>query len=244
MSTFNELIYLILDQIKLLSDDSYYTEEHVAFLLKKCRAFILQKTYADVKKVIPSSNFQSICLKLKEVPAISGEPCEGGSYLRSEIKIPSILSIGTPILYPIDFYQGTYISYISRDRMRYVGHNKWLQNIIYASKGPDDYLYLKSSNPQYLYLEQLHMIGIFEDPQEVAEIQCSDNENESCNIWDKEFPLEEALVPTVVELVLKYLLGAAYRPKDSANDASDDLSELMAFMRRNMKSNFQKQLED
>lgn len=128
--------------------------------------------------------------------------------------------------------------------MRYVGENRWLKNIIYTSKGPDGYLYFKSSNPQFLYLEKVRMTGVFEDPDKAAELECDFDGTRQCDVLDREFPLEEGLVSTVIELTVKYLSGIAYKPKDQSNDASDDLSDLMSFLRRNMKSNFQKQIED
>ena len=162
-------------------------------------------------------------MDLIEVPAISGEPCEGGSYLRSKEKIPYLMKIGTPMIYPIDYYQGE-ITYVSRERMRYVGYNKYLQNIIYASIGPDNYLYFKSSNPQYLYLEKVRMTGIFEDIVATSGLQCSDEE--TCDILDMTFPIENTLVPSLIELAVKELLSAEYRPKDEANDAKDELSNV------------------
>lgn len=242
--TYREIVYACLDSLKIASDDSYITEDHVLFFVSKIRGLILKQRYSDAKKEIPQSNYQTICLDLIQVPAISGEPCEGGTYLRSKERVPSTMSVGGNTIYPVDFYQGTHISYISRERMRYVGHNKWLKNIIYASKGPDDYLYFKSSNPQYLYLEKVRMSGIFEDPEKASELECDSTEPNSCDVLDKTFPLEESLVSTVIELVVKYLSGAVYKPKDQENNANDDLSDLMSFMRRNMKSNFQKQIED
>lgn len=242
--TYREMTYMCLDQLKVASDDSYYTIEHILFLISKIRALILKQRYSDIKQEIPQSNYQTICLDLIQVPAIAGEPCEGGTYLRSKSKVPTTMTIGSNIVYPTDFYQGTHITYVSRERMRYVGDNKWLKNIIYASKGPDDYLYFKSSNPQFLYLENVKMTGIFEDPEKAAELECNSNDVKPCDVLDRNFPLEEGLVPSVIELVVKYLSGAAYRPKDSTNDANDDLSDLVAFMRRNMKSNFQKQIEE
>ena len=226
---------MCLDQLKVASDDSYYTIDHILFLISKIRALLLKQTYSNIKKEIPQSNYQTICLDLMQVPAITGEPCEGGTYLRSKEKVPSTMTIGTNIVYPIDFYQGTHITYVSRERMRYVGTNKWLKNVIYTSKGPDGYLYFKSSNPQFLYLEKVRMTGIFEDPDKAAELEC--------DVLDREFPLEVGLVASVIELVIKYLSGAVYRPKDQENDANDDLSDLVAFMRRNMKSEFQKSIE-
>lgn len=82
---------MILDQLKGLSDDFTYTEEHCLFLANKYRGFLLKQRYSDIKKQIPESNYQTICLDLIEVPAISGEPCEGGSYLRSKEKLPSLM---------------------------------------------------------------------------------------------------------------------------------------------------------
>lgn len=242
MSTYKELVYIVSDELKLSSDDSFITNDHIIFLLNKYRSFVLKQRYSDVKKQIPESNYQTLCLELKEVPAISGEECEGGSYLRTVNKIPNTMKIGNPRVFPIDFYQGN-IAYISRDRMRYVGYNKYMQNIIYCSIAPDGYLYFKSWNPQFLYLEKVKFTAIFEDIQEASEYECDTNEEETCDIMDRTFPIEDALVPVLVELVVKELLGVAYRPKDTENNASDDIADLASFIRRNSKSALAKQLE-
>lgn len=240
-TTYRQMVYLVLDELKLLSDDSYYTEDHVITLLSKYRGVLLKQTYKDVKKEIPESNFQTLCLDLIQVPAIAGEPCEGGTYLRSKEKIPYLLGISTPRVYTEDYYQGE-ITYVSRERMRYVGYNRWLPNIIYASIGPDGYLYMKSFNPQYLYLEKIRLTGIFEDPEKASEYEC-EKTAETCDILDMPFHLEEALISQVIQLVVKELSGSIYKPKDSTNNASDDLSELASFLRNNVKSNLQKQIE-
>ena len=226
MSTYKELVYMCLDELKLYSDDALYTEEHIMFLLGKYRTFLIKQRYSDVKKQIPESNYQTICLDLIEVPAISGEPCEGGSYLRSKEKIPFLMKIGNPRVYPIDYYQGE-ITYVSRDRMRYVGYNKYLQNIIYASLGPDNYLYFKSFNPQFLYLEKVRMTGIFEDTLAASELQCPDENGDIvCDILDREFPIENALIPPLIQLVVEELTKAEYKPEDKENNSDDDLSEV------------------
>ena len=215
---------MVLDELKLLSDDSQITEDHVIFLLSKYRSLILRKTYSDIRNQVPLDNYQTICLDLIQVPAISGEPCEGGIYLRSKEKVPILMNIGAPRVYPIDYYQGE-ITYISRERMRYVGFNKYLQNIIYCSIGPDNYLYFKSSNPQYLYLEKVKFTGIFMDSKSVSELSCEGSE-EICDIMDKDFPIEDSLVQVIIELVVKELSGSIYRPDDEKNDAKDNLTNL------------------
>ena len=144
----------------------------------------------------------------------------------------------------INYFEGDHIIYTTMERMRYTTYNKWTKNLIYAAKGPDGYLYLKSSNPQYLYLEKLRMKATFEDFESAAQYACDESGEElNCDILDMKFPIENALVPILVEMVVKELLGAAYRPKDLSNNSNDDLSDIIAWARRNMKTAMQKQIE-
>ena len=151
------------------------------------------------------------------------------------------MTIGYTRIHSTDYFNGE-ITYVSRDRLRYVGHNKWLQNIIYATKGPDGYLYLKSANPQVQYLKEINFTGIFSDVEEASKLECITSE-ESCDIMDKNFPIEDALISPLIELVVKELSGAIYKPKDDENNASDDLANLATFLRRNTKSDLQKKIE-
>lgn len=231
MSTYRELVYLVLDELKLTSDDALFNEEHVMFLLGKYRGLLLKQQYKDIKKEIPESNYQTLCLDLIQVPAITGEPCEGGTYLRSKEKIPFLMPVATPRVYPEDYYQGD-ITYVSRERMKYVGYNRWLPNIIYASIGSDNYLYFKSFNPQYLYLEKARLTGIFEEPEKAAELECNRDES-TCDPMDMKFPLEEALIPQVVELVVRELSRPEYLPEDKQNNADDGLSEVTSQSKKN-----------
>lgn len=65
MNTYKEIVYMILDEIKAVSDDSYFEEEHIVFLMKSWRATLLGQRYGDVKRSIPIENFQTICLNLE-----------------------------------------------------------------------------------------------------------------------------------------------------------------------------------
>lgn len=220
--TLRELVFMVLDECKIHSDDSYFNEDHVSFLLSKYRSFLLKKELEKENKSLSSANAQTICLDLMEVPAIEDFDCSG-SYLRSTEKIPSIVNEFKVQLYPIDYYQGEII-FTSRERMKYTGYNKWTKNLIYASKGPDDYLYIKSENPQYLYMKKLRMTAIFEDFEEAAQLACDEDGVTVCDKLDAQFPIESAQVPVIIELVVKELLGVKYQPKDKNNNAADDAS--------------------
>ena len=226
MSTYREIVYMCLDELKMISDDSYFTEDHIIFLADKYRAFLLKKNYTDIKKTIPDTNYQTLCLSLEKVKSIADDECST-TYLRSVEEIPELLPVGTPRVTTLDFFSPE-ITYVSWERLKYVGHNSFLRNIMYCSIGPDNKVYFRSQNPQMNYLEKVKYSGIFENSAEAAKLEC-DNQGDTgaqCDVLYAEFPLEEALIPLVIELIVKELTGAAYKPEDKENNASDDLSGL------------------
>lgn len=225
-----EIVYSILDLVHAASsDDMIITEEHVLFLCKKYRAFLIKKEQEKEKAttdIASEFEYQEICLDLEKVAA-EGNLC-GGFYLRTTKPIPKILEGTTPRVYPVDFYNGTNITYVPKDKMRYVGNNKYLQNVIYSSLGTDFHLYLNSNNPQFAYLTKIRMSAIFEDPEEAAKLACpteGESSNTSCDPFEQEFPIREYLVPLLIELVAKQVSGAIYRKVDDTNNAADDLAK-------------------
>ena len=234
MSTYRELTSLVLDELKYVSDDSHFVEEHVVFLLDKYRAFILKQRYSDIRKEIPESNYQTICVDLEHVTNINGVPCTGADYLRSTKQIPHMMSVGSQRISTLDFFQGN-INYVNSERFKYVGSNKFLANQAYGTIAPDNYLYLKSNNPQLYYLRKARITGIFEDGAKAAELQCPDeNGGTICDVLDTKFPLEDSLIPPVVELIVKELSAFKYQAQDSENNANDDLSNLAAYIRQQL----------
>ena len=239
------MIYMVLDELKILADDSYFTEDHIIFLLNKYRAYLLKQKYSDSAKESSVSNMQTICVDLERYPDIDTDLCLGYSFLRSTAKIPNIIDSGTldRFVRISSLYQfAGEFAYISPERLKYVGYNRWTKNFIYCAIGPDHHLYFKSNNPQLFYLKKIRFSAIFEDPTAAAELSCEEDGASPCDIIDTDFPLEDALIPQCINLVLKDLLGAAWRPKDDQNNAKDDLSDMQQFVRRNMRNDYQRQL--
>lgn len=227
MATYKEVVYMVLDELHQYSDDSNITQDHIIFLAGRYRSFLLkQRYYTDLKKEIPESNYQTLCLDLEKVEAIEGLPCEGGYYLRTKQEIPATLPIGTTRLYTADSYYTGDISFVSRDRMKYVGYNKWMKNMIYASLEPSKRIYLTSGNQQFLYLCKAKLTGIFEDPEKASELECNNDDADSkCDIMERDFPLEDALIAPMIELVVKELSPSVTAPEDENNDADDSLAQ-------------------
>ena len=228
MAKYKEIVSMVLDALKITSDDSTFTEEHVLFLAGRYRSFLLkQRYYTDLKKQIPESNYQTLCLSLEKAEAIDGLPCFGGYYLRTTEPVPDLLPFGSTRFYTAASYFRGDITVVSKDRFKYVGENKYMQNILYATLGPDSHVYLNSSNPQFLYLEgkdKLKVTGIFEDSEKASELECDNQDSENCDILDRNFPIEDALVAPLIELIVKALSASVVAPEDKQNDANDNLS--------------------
>ena len=112
MATYRSIVYMALDELKLISNDATYTPEHLIFLADNYRALLLDRRYRDARKgEVTRSNYQEICLDLIEVPAIPGTSC-AGVYLRSTKKMPSVMNIGIKHIYPVDYFTSEHISYI------------------------------------------------------------------------------------------------------------------------------------
>lgn len=222
MVTYKQIVYLILDELKLSSDDAYFNEEHILFMLDKYRSEVLSRKYNGNGGSINESNFQEICLELEENGQYQMSFCNCGHYLRSKKEVPWLLSISNPIVFSGNFYDNN-ICYVSKERMSHVGYNKYLNNFIYCSIGPDNHLYLKSANPQFLYLEKVYMKGIFENPEAADNLSC--NENKEDDIMDRIYPIEDELIPDMIAAILRDLLGYVYNPQDKTNNADDNLPD-------------------
>ena len=249
MATYREAVYMVLDFLKLSSDDAYYTEDHVRFLLNKYRAYVLKSKYEDNQKnpsSVPSdSNTQTLDVTFEHVNGVDGVDCTG-HFLRSIEEIPSPMfwynfKVRAGVMF------GDNIILTMPTRFRYAGTGKLARMFNYATIGPDNHLYLKSGNPQLYYLQSATVKGIFEDPEKVYEIEnasaIANGESPVCDILDKEFPLEDNLLALCMQYVVKELSGSTYKPADTDNNASDDLGELAQFIRSYVKNPLRKQLD-
>lgn len=233
--TYRELVYMALDALKIHSDDSKFTEDHVIFLLNKYRAYALKQKYSKTLEGVNNRNYQTLKVTIR---GNMGNRPGVGFYYFSEKEIPSILDIALPRVEPGTF-NSTEIIFTSDNRLRYTGYNRFLSNIVYSCIGNDNKLCLKGKEDIVESLTTVYLNAVFTDPLEV------DESNEiTTDILDREFPMEDTLVPSVLELVLKDLTNGIYKPSDNTNDAQDALSDLAGFLRRNMKSQFQKQIDE
>lgn len=249
MATYRELTYMVMDQIKAVSDDSFVTEEHILFLLKYYRlVFLKQKIdkegIANIAS-LPSLYTQTICLDLAPTNLIPGDNVCSELVLKSVQQVPDLYVGSSPTIYPITYLLNSQYSLVSKDRFKFVGHNKYMKNILYVTLDDNNYLYLKSLNPQFVYLRKIKVSAIFNDPEKAAEYACDkDGASTPCDILDTEYGLEGYMIPDVIKVVVADLLNTTWRQQDQNNNATDDMANLQAYIRQNTKSKLHNQLEN
>lgn len=211
---------MVLDLLKQRSDDAYYTEEHVLFLLGKIRAFLLERKYKGSMRSTVSEfsdeNKQTIELSLEPVNILH-TGC-GGRWLCSTAAVPALIDkYGVSVTAGHELLHGNVI-FVRKQQMPYCGYGRYTRDFMYASRGSDGKLYLKSNNPQFMFLEKVSLNAVFANPQEVFD--------DDVDFMDEPFPIEEDLISSCIEMVYQELSGTVYAPEDRINNAKDDMSDI------------------
>ena len=232
MTTYREAIYMCLDLLKGMSDDFTYTEDHVAYLLDKFRALLLKQRYGnDPKKHVPYSNYQNIKVTFNDTKQYK-------KIIKSDNAIPNMLQLGIPrITIENEYYYNYKFELTSRERLPFTGNNKFTSMINYCAINEDNHVLYATKENQWSKEGKVNpnsftITAIFENPREVESMDLDSN-----------IPLEETLITTLIELVVKELASSVYRPNDDINDNRDDNAALAAFIEKNVKSALAKQLE-
>lgn len=235
--TWRELVYMIVDITKQISDDSNFNEDHIITLCSTYRNYILNQQYLTNKKTIAETNYQIIQIPLERY---SLDICPDETILRSVKPISFPMTIGEVSIYPTDIlYSRSKIVFVPQSRFAYVG-NKYSRHTIYAMIGADRHLYLRSQDKNFLYLESVTIKALFEDAKEMSLL---DSASCGCDIMDIKFPLEHAWINTLINLVVTDLLRGTYNLRDTDNDAFDSTDQLAQMIQRYTNNSFKRLMQ-
>lgn len=216
------------------SDDSRLTSRHIYNKIITVRAKLLSQK-ANKRQKLNQWNFQTLgCVELieslpYECPCL---PPYGCQILRTRYQLPKPLTnLNNHLIQSVTSLDGSIVySEIGWIEKKYKSSNK------YTAKKPDYYI-----KDNYLYIttskapKAINITGLFEDPL-VAEnypsycnSNCSQEENcnENCESpLDKEFPIDNAVVDTLIEISSKELIMIFNQSiEDLSNDSKDNSVE-------------------
>lgn len=223
MSTYRQVVYMVLDELKIKVDDSHWEIDHIIFLLNKYRAAILKQRYSGFKRAIPMSWYQQITI-----------PFDNDILkMKSLKKVPALVN-----LYGLEFFtsasttgtnQQSYkykITLVSPERFEYVQVSKWLKDIIYCTIAYDNYLYIKMQSVPGISQSRPNSItlhALLDNPIDIigyAEVPIG---TDPLNI---DFPVEESMVGEVINGVITELGQLKFLPDQEKNNATEDVVQI------------------
>lgn len=233
MTTYRELVYMVLDELKAKSDDFYYTEDHIIFLLEKYRAFLLKQKYRTPKSVVLDSNYSYIEIP----PPLLYTPIIETPFTCEFLPIAQPKLTATPI---INGAKEVIFNYCTEDRRLFLRQSYYLKNMNYFYF-LNKRLVLDCGDKFFKDNNRLNLMAylkiILESPSKVYQ-----SVDPSINTLDVIFPLEESLISPLLEMVVKDLTSAMFKPEDDVNNGKDETGDLNKFMYQNSKSDLQKQI--
>lgn len=221
MSTLKEIVYATREQLHLYSDDSVFSNEYIAYLVKTTRALLLTQKYSIRSNIISNKIRQSF---YKEIELAEDNEFVSGldSIVRTKEKIPypfESFNLKTNLRINSGSFKDTNFTFISMERVPFVGRSKWNNNQIYAFLANDMRLYFISNNPKVKLIENVKIMMCTENPED-AYLESIEYDS-SVDFWDVEYPVDEEMVSLIIDIIIKKLTLSMQVPRDKKNDSDD-----------------------
>lgn len=217
--TKRELIYLVFERLNIDTDDSDQTAELISALVDTKRAMLLKQQFSVAHWNMSITSKQEICLNLENVAQIDGMTCFG-KILRTKLVLPKSIRVkgkDGPLTVRRADRTSVQLIVVPFERLPFVGYNQFVAQMIYCAEDYDGRLYLVSNQKKHHLMESIKVGDVFENPEEANELDCE--KDESIDYWDQEYPLEAAMIDTVVDLIVKDLALTLSIPGDETNDS-------------------------
>ena len=248
--TYRDMVFIIMDEAHILSDDTTFENEHFIFLINKYRSLLFTQKYKGKKVEIPFAYYQRLNVYFDT-------NYSDGSVYQSFKQIPNILDTTNLWQYTFvhnDGMRSSNLNFINPQRFKNVGYNKWLRNQVYLTIDLDNYMYAKSpgsnldnttvlvgeanvdtSEINYALISEdglnqlagdnlidayVYYDTILDNPIEGYRF----NGDNALDPLDFIFPCEESLIQPIIDLCIKEIAAINGIPRDAVNNATDDLS--------------------
>jgi len=218
MATLNNIIYDVLEKLNAYSDDTDFSEEHIAFLVNTKRSMLLQQLMSNTRRELPQEAIQTVCMSLE----IDDDCFDEFKVLKSINKVPATISnTGRSNLikaYPVSTRMFKKINIIDYSRLPFLQAEKYLHNQLFVTIDPDSYLIVFNIQEKHLMLEELKIEGIFEDPELANDLSCDSTDED---FWDMQYPIDGSLIDPLKNSIVQELLMKYQLPQDQINDGED-----------------------
>jgi len=218
--TLNEMVFDIVNAVRLEDDDLFITESYVEELINQYRAKYLRREYAK-RPFIPVIYRQSFVVNMELVNSSVSSGTETNRYiLRSKEYLPQFLTLGKePGIYSItsiDRNVGEF-NLIDKARAKYALDAPMCNVTAYIDT--DNRIYIESTLQSFTQLKKLVFDAAIEDPRDVLRFEYIDEQHEvATGITEiTDYPIDKAIWNYVKGDIVNEVLRLKLTPPDLEN---------------------------
>lgn len=229
--TATEIIYAIREKLKAYTDDTRYSDSYLMFLINLKRSFYIRREYNQLQRTFDSDVLQSVCMELEEVDSSVCPECKDLTItdclvIRTKKKVPKSIELHSRNsivrVAPVGVLDKRF-SLVSFIKMPYAGETKYESKFIFATIHPNGHIYLKAQDPAYKSLEFINVVGLFENPDDIAEYSCGSTPCYDYNVND--YPVAGWMTDIIITDIVNDLARLKSLPEDLTNDAKENTAE-------------------
>jgi len=225
--TLRELVYDVKGRLADYTDDTLFSDRHIAFLFNIYRARFLRQLYSDRAKQYDASAVQQLCLSMETVDRGLCGITINCTVRRSIKKLPNLLSLkgrsalvsaGPAVIGSKKF------DIITEDAASECMADQYATNSVFISDG---YVYAVGTSPAMKLLSCVRIQGIFDDPTALKDAydccECEATTADACFTEDAtEYPAPAHMLPDISKAIVTDFMQTlkAATVRDTDNDST------------------------
>lgn len=221
---YTEVVYSIRERIRQLADDSDVDNREIIFHVNQQRALFYRNQYNQRNRTVDEEIKQLLRFEMAQD---SIEECgeSKNCYIIKSVKpLPATIELHhRNAIFKITSTSKTAVpfSIVSWNEFPYQGLGKYSQNELFATVGPDNHIYIKSSNKLIKFVESILVTAILENPLDIENYTPCPN-GETCFDLDSfEYPIKGYAYAYIQDKVVNIFVNKLQVPQDEENDSED-----------------------
>jgi len=220
---YSEVVYSIRERIRQNIDDSDITNREIIFHVNNQRALFYRNQYNQRNRAVDEEIKQILRFELEpDKTEVCGTQDDCYVVVTKQKLPPTIEFHDKNGIFKITSLDKVAIpfNFVSWNEFPYVGFNKFTKNQVYATVGPNNHIYLKSSSKLISLLTDILVTVILENPLDVANYELCPDGDKSCTDLDTfEYPLKAHVYAYISNEVVNTFINKLQIPEDKENDS-------------------------
>lgn len=220
--TYNEVVYSIRERLRQNIDDSDITNREIIFHVNNQRALFYRNQYNQRNRSVDEEIKQILKFTMAQDTTEECGDLADCHVMKSTQKLPSTLELHHKnAIFKVTALDKTAISFnlVSWNEFPYQGLSRYTKNEVYVAVGPDNYLYMKSTNKLVKFITSILVTAILENPLDIKDFNLCPDASACQDLDTFEYPIKAYAFAYIADQVVNALGVKLNIPEDEQNDS-------------------------